>query len=259
MSRYQEVKVATDRMDSNAYALWRNNPENRADVALLDSKDEQAPAPKERYAVLRPCTNCNRDVSVSSDYKELVFCTTECGKAYQKNVDDMRQEFANFKQNYPGYYDCPYNQGILFPALQEAAAQNPKLKWTASNIGSVFDSLMADGKLLPHISVKELNALTADDYQRRLQLDPALGGHTAKIDKKEVLATPLQRNAHVENPKPTTEMDFQDARNAVNRKVQTAAANYNSRYQTTRFVNGLPAEPETSTVAAVYRNGRRVI
>jgi hypothetical protein len=259
MSRYTEVKSYVEKLQSNQYQAWRNDPANRDDVALLDGGGSQAPGPAERYAVLRPCLNCRADVPTASDYQEQVFCSDKCKKSIEDSTLAIRKVFADFKSAEPNFYDCAFNTELLINTWKEVAAAKPRFNWTVSNAKLVFESLTAEGKLLPPVSVKQLNAMTSDQYSERLRLDPNLGGHKAEIDKKEVLATPLQRNEHPELPKPTTEMDFQEARNAVNRNARIASANYTNRYQTTRYVNGLPVEPEKSNVAAAYRNGRRVI
>jgi hypothetical protein len=259
-----EVKSKVGKMRSNEYDAWRSNPANREEVAILDSTNIPTPGIKridlqakstERYAVMRPCFACGADVAVASDYEGPIFCSEACVgqvKTADQSARNVLQSFANAE---PRFYRCAYNTQQLVDYFQA----HTDIQWNPGNVKSVFANLFAEGKMLPHLNVKDLEAMSPDEYNRREKLDPEIGGHKAAIEKKEILRAGRPSRA-VESAQPGFELRPREAamQNAARNELRQKATGYENRGTIVQYRNGVPVEAPATSQNVVYRNGRRM-
>jgi len=265
MSTFGEVKAKVDKMRSHEYDAWRSDPANREEVALLDNTSggstpgfkridlSVGTKPTERYAVVRSCVACGNDATVASDFEGLVICSESCQrelKKFENRIIDVQKKFADSE---PQFYKCRYNANLISEALQARG-----LDWTHTNLRTVFAQLTAERKLLPVITLKQLQAMSAEAYAERERLDPELGGHKAEIEKK-ALASEKQKK-EVEWAVPGFELRPRESamRNAAQNQLRDQAAAYENRGQVRQYRNGMPVEAPAASQNVVFRNGRRM-
>jgi hypothetical protein len=262
MSTAIEVKKKVDGMRSHEFAAWRSDPANREDVAILDSLSGSTPGfkridlsakPTERYGVVRRCVICQNDAVVASDFQGLVICSTTCQREYEKfenHVLDVQRKFADAE---PSFYKCRHNANLIAEALQ---AKN--LEWNHTNLRQVFAQLTAERKLLPVITLKQLQAMSAESYAERERLDPQLGGHKEAIEKKVLASESQKREMEWAHQGFELSPKIQAMKNAAQNEVRQAAAAYENRGQVRQYRNGVPVEAPATSQNVVYRNGRRM-
>lgn len=205
-----------------------------------------AAKPSERFAVMQPCNACLKDVAVASDFQGQVFCSEKCKNdfaTYEVTAKDVLKHFADAE---PGFYRCAFNTQQLVEAFQA----NRISDWTVKHLKAAFNALSAEGKLLPHITMKDIQKMSPSDYDRRLRLDPDLGGHRAEIEK---MAKPVE-SAQVRTASPKNQVwQAMSARAAA--EVVNARTN---RYATSSWVNGEPIKAPEFSGSQLFRNGRLV-
>lgn len=260
MSRtYKEVKALTDRMSSGQFDGWRRDPANHAEVETLDAgptssratkvinlAQPQATQPTERYAVIRSCAMCGKDAAVASDLKGPALCSAKCIQAYRSYMETAQSEYEDFVKNAPAFYQCPYNETLLFGRVDEL-----KIGISEEVYKQVFVELTRAGKLLPPVSLDDLLKMLPEDYKRREQLDPDLGGHKQEIEKGA--------GRHGQGrPAEMIVGTVQPDREAIDRanKVKPAVVNRHAGVTQTR--NGVYVAPTIETPYRAFRNGRPV-
>jgi hypothetical protein len=209
--------------------------------------DLSKPTNNERYAVLRPCAGCGKDVAVAPEHQGAAFCSDDCQKALQTTDESLRRTLIQFAGSTPDFYKCPYNTTQLVQAWREH-----NFEWNVRNLRAVFLRLRDEGKMLPHISIKDIRSMSPEDYDTRLRLDPDLGGHKKAIEDG---ARP------VESAKPSFEPGGRLAalQRAAENERKAQSANYGNRYSGAEsYVNGVRTNaPSTLEQSVIFRNGRR--
>lgn len=263
MATAAEIKKKVDGMRSHEYEAWRSNPKNREEVAILDGTnistpgfkriDLQAKPVEQRYAVLQPCFACGKDVAVASDHQGQVFCSDGCVTDVAAAEQSARNVLRNFADSEPRFYRSAHNTQQLVDYFQAHA----EIKWNVDNVKSVFADLLTAGKMLPQITLKELHAMTPDQYNERERLDPDLGGWKDKIEKKEVLREG-RSNRNVESAQPSFELRPKEAamQKAAQQQLRNQVAGYENRGKTVSYRNGVPVEVPDTEQRRVFRNGR---
>jgi hypothetical protein len=263
MATAAEIKKKVDGMRSHEYEAWRSNPANRAEVAILDGMsistpgfkriDLQARPTEQRYAVLQPCFACGKDVAVASDHQGQVFCSDGCATDVTAAEQSARNVLRSFADSEPRFYRCQFNTQRLVDHFQA----HPGLTWDVPTVKKIFATLLAENQVLPKITLKELEAMTAEAYDERLRRDPELGGFKDKIEKKEILREG-RSNRNVESAQPSFELRPKEAamQKAAQQQLRNQAAGYENRGKTISYRNGVPVEVPDTEQRRVFRNGR---
>jgi hypothetical protein len=255
MRTYNEVRAHVAKLRSHEYDAWRRNPNNRDEVALLDSGGtagvQATPRGAARRVVIRPCANCGKDSPVAEDFTGQVFCSDECIKASDKAKEQIVSVAVEFQNDTPTFYSCPYNTSTM---VNEMVSR--KREFTVDNKKRLFRELYAEERLLPTLSVKDIEQMTPEQYRDREAKDPMIGGWKEKIEKGEVL---LHGRKSFDTPEPETSR--QSNQQALERMAESdrraRAAAGQDRYTSQAFLNGLPVEPP-KTQFQQFRNGRPV-
>ena len=264
MASISEVKAKVDKMRSREYDAWRSNPANREEVALLDNtssgstpgfkRTDLSAKPTERYAVVRPCIVCTQDATVASDFQGLVICSESCQREYKKFENHVLDVQTKWADSEPNFYRCPYNGRLLMGTLESRG-----LECTYSNLKQVFLQLTAERKLLPPVSLKQLQAMDANSYNERERLDPALGGHKEAIEKKALASENQKRETEWAQPGFKLRPREAAMQAAATQELRVKAAEYENRGQVLSYKNGVPQTvPQTTGGLVTYRNGRRL-
>jgi hypothetical protein len=265
MATVTEVKRKVDGMRSHEYEAWRSNPANRAEVAILDSTststpgfkriDLQAKPTEQRFAVLQPCFACGKDVAVASDHQGAIFCSEECIKLTATADQSARNILQSFANSEPRFYRCQYNTQRLVDYFQA----HTEVQWNLDNVKRVFTNLLAEGGVLPQITLKDLQVMSPAQYDERERLDSQLGGWKNKIEKKEVLREG-RSNRDVESVQPSLTLSpkVQALKDAGENQLRQQAAACENRGQTTQYRNGIPVEAPAAPQNVIFRNGRRI-
>src|SRR5215467_823172 len=140
--------------------------------------DLSKPTSGERYAVLRPCAGCGKEVAVAPEHEGTAFCTNDCQKIMQMADENVRKVLIQFADSTPDFYKCADNTTQLVKAWQEN-----NFEWNVRSLKAVFLRLRGEGKMLPHISVKDIRSMSSEEYDTRLRLDPHFGGHKQIIEE----------------------------------------------------------------------------
>jgi len=242
---------SVNQMSSGEYeATLRSNRSLRQQIdgsSAVRHVDLSKPSNNERYAVLRPCGGCGKDVAVAPEHQGAAFCSSGCQKGMQIADESVRTTLIQFADSTPEFYKCPHNTTQLVAAWQEQP-----FEWNVSNLKTVFLRLREEGKILPKITLKDLRKMSPVDYDARLRLDPDLGGHREEIDNS---ARPVESATAGFEPGGRLATLQRAAENL--RKAQSA--NYANRYAGAEsYVNGVRTNaPSTLEQSVVYRNGRR--
>ena len=245
------LEQSVNQMSSGEYeATLRSNRSLRQQIdghSTVRHVDLSKPTSGERYAVLRPCAGCGTDVAVAPEHQGAAFCSDSCRKGMKIADESVRTVLINFADSTPDFYKCAYNTGELVKEWQE----HP-FEWNVSNLKSVFLRLQREGKMLPHISLKDIQKMGPEEYDTRLRLDPNLGGHQKEIDDS---ARPVESATTGFEPGSRLAALQRAAENE--RKAQSA--NYTNRYSGTEsYVNCVRMNaPSTLQQSVVFRNGRR--
>jgi hypothetical protein len=243
---------SVNQMSSGEYeATLRSNRSLRQQIdghSTVRHVDLSKPTSSERYAVLRPCECCGKDVAVAPEHQGPAFCSNGCQKGMQIADESVRTALINFAESTPEFYKCPYNTTQLVQAWQ----QQP-FEWSVRNLKAMFLRLCDEGKMLPNITMKDIQKMSPQEYDIRLRLDPDLGGHKKEIDES---ARP------VETAKPGFEPGNRLAalQRAAENERKAQSANYANRYSGAEtYQNGVRVEaPVAHNQNVVFRNGRRV-
>lgn len=242
---------SVSQMSSGEYeATLRSNRSLRQQIdgSAVRHVDLSKPTSTERYAVLRPCAGCSKDVAVAPEHQGAAFCSDGCQRGMRIADETVRAALIKFADSTPDFYRCPHNTTQLVNEWQERP-----FEWNVSNLKSVFSRLQWEGKMLPHISLKDIHRMSPDEYDTRLRLDPDLGGHKQAI---EDAARP------VESAKPGFEPGnrLTALQRAAENERRAQSANYASRYSGAEtYQNGVRVEaPGAHDPNVVFRNGRRV-
>jgi len=244
-------KKSVDQMSSGEYeAALRSNRSLRQQIdrpSAVRHVDLSKPTNNERYAVLRPCAGCSKDVAVAPEHQGAAFCSDDCQNNLQMADERVRASLIQFADLTPGFYKCPYNTTQLVKAWQEQT-----FEWNVRNLKAVFVRLRDEGKILLNITMKDIQKMSPEDYETRLRLDPDLGGHKHTIEDS---ARPVESATPGFEPGGRLATLQRAAENA--RKAHSA--NYANRYSGAEsYVNGVRTNaPSTLEQSVVYRNGRR--
>lgn len=242
---------SVNQMSSAEYeATLRGNRSLRQQIdgsTAVRHVDLSKPTSGERYAVLRACVGCGKDIAVAPEDQGPVFCSDGCRKGMQIADESVRTTLIKFADSTPEFYKCSHNTTQLVKAWQE----HP-FEWNPSNLKSLFLRLQREGKMLPHISLKDIRKMSPEEYDTRLRLDPDLSGHRKEIEDS---ARP------VESAKPGFEPGSRLAtlQRAAENARKAQFANYANRYGgADSYVNGVRVEaPGNLEQSVVFRNGRR--
>jgi hypothetical protein len=216
--------------------------------------DLSAPS-NERVAVIRPCVACTKDVPVASDFQGSVFCSDKCKKDTASVESQVRDTLQKFADTTPEFYRCQHNVQQLVEAYQG----NRISDWTVKHLKAAFTTLSAEGKLLLNISLKDIQKMSPEEYDKRLRLDPDLGGHKTAIDGG-ALSTDNQRRP-VESAQPgfTPGNRIQQMQRMAERELNAVVQSRTNRYKISAFQNGEPVDaPQLQQGLQQFRNGRLV-
>ena len=128
---------------------------------------------QEIQLVLSHCSHCNTNTTAPSGYKGLVFCCEPCRTAFneKKTAEYFDTEANTFLAQNEDFYPCLHNQRLLSDLLATW-----KLVGTAENLESAYLHLLAEKKILGKLTRRDVDALPSPDYDKRLAIDPAMGG-----------------------------------------------------------------------------------
>jgi len=242
---------SVNRMSSGEYeSALRGNRSLRQQIdgnSTVRHVDLSKRTSSERYAVLRPCAGCGKDVAVSPEHTGAAFCSNDCQKNMQVADERVRASLIQFADSTPDFYKCPYNTTQLVKSWQE---QN--FEWTVRNLKAVFLRLREEGKMLPKITMKDIHKMSPEQYDTRLRLDPDLGGHKQTIEDSARPVDSATPGFEPGSRLATLQRAAENERNAQ-------SANYANRYSGAEsYVNGVGTNaPSTLEQSVVFRNGRR--
>jgi hypothetical protein len=210
----------------------------------------------ERQAVIRRCVACTKDVPVASDFEGSIFCSDKCKKESASVEGQVRDTLQKFADSTPEFYRCPHNTQELVNAFQSQRISD----WTVKHLKAGFTTLSAEGKILPKITLADIKRMSPEEYDKRLRLDPEVGGWREKIDSGEVL-TPTNQRRPVESATPgfTPGTRIQQMQTIAQRELSQRAQSHTNRYKSQAFLNGEPVDaPQLQQGLQQFRNGRLV-
>ena len=243
---------SVSQMSSGEYeATLRSNRSLRQQIdgsSAVRHVDLSRPASSERFAVLRPCGGCGKDVAVAPEHQGAAFCSDSCQRGMRIADESVRTALIKFADSTPEFYKCPHNTTQLVNEWQERP-----FEWNVRNLEAAFLRLRDEGKILPNITMKDIQRMSPEEYEKRLRLDPDLGGHRKEIDGRS-------RRVEAANPGFEPGNRLATLQRAAENERRAQSANYASRYSGAEtYQNGVRVEaPGAHDQNVVFRNGRRV-